>query len=92
MPNTNRNMVQDAENEIRNKAIKSIMKKTGLILYIYLLCYVMLLFFLAVDCYRFSIFSLILAIFSFITTFSFEALEWMDFKSESISSRLATYI
>ena len=33
-----------------------------------------------------------MAIFSFITTFSFEALEWMDFKSESISSRLATYI
>ena len=27
MPNTNRNMVQDAENEIRNKAIKSIIRK-----------------------------------------------------------------
>lgn len=93
MPNTNRNMVQDSENKIRNKAIKKYHEENRFDLkYLFLmLCYVVVFFLLSIATDS-TFFSLILAIFSFITTFSFEALEWMDFKSESISSRLATYI
>lgn len=93
MPNTNRNMVQDSENKIRDKAIKKFHEGNRFDLkYLFLmLCYVVVFFLLSIVTDS-TFFSLILAIFSFITTFSFEALEWMDFKSESISSRLATYI
>lgn len=55
MPNTNRNMVQDAENEIRNKAIKKYHEENRFDL-IYLSLMLCCCFFLAVDCYRFSIF------------------------------------
>lgn len=93
MPNTNRNMVQDAENEIRNKAIKKYHEENRYDLkYLFLmLCYVVLFFLLSIATDS-AFFSLILAIFSFIITFSFEALEWIDFKSDSISSHSVTYI
>lgn len=93
MPNTNRNMVQNSENKIRNKAIKKYHEENKFDLkYLFLmLCYVVGFFLLSIVTNS-TFFLLILAIFSFITTFSFEALEWMDFKSELISLRLTTYI
>ena len=93
MPNTNRNMVQDSENKIRDKAIKKFHEENRFDLkYLFLmLCYVVVFFLLSIVTDS-TFFSLILAIFSFITTFSFEALEWIDFKSKSVSSCLINYI
>lgn len=93
MSNNNKKIVLNAEKKLRKKVIKKYRKENryDFIFLLILQCYVLTLFILSIATDS-SFLSLILAIFSLITTFSFEALEWMDFKSESISSRLATYI
>lgn len=93
MSNLNKNIIHDTENEIRNKTVKKYHKENKFdFKYLFLvLCYVVVFFLLSITTDS-TFFSLILAIFSFITTFSFEILEWIDFKSELIYSRLISYI
>lgn len=93
MSNNNKKIVLNAEKELRKKVIKKYRKENryDFIFLLILQCYVLTLFILSIATDS-SFLSLILAIFSLITTFSFEALEWIDFKSKSVSSCLINYI
>ena len=91
--NNNKKIVLNAEKKLRKKVIKKYRKENryDFIFLLILQCYVLTLFILSIATDS-SLLSLILAIFSLITTFSFEALEWIDFKSKSVSSCLINYI
>lgn len=93
MSNNNKKIVLNAEKKLRKKVIKKYRKENryDFIFLLILQCYVLTLFILSIATDS-SFLSLILAIFSLITTFSFEALEWIDFKSKSVSSCLINYI
>lgn len=88
MSNRNKKIISNVTKEFRKKTIKKYHKEnisnfmSLFLLLFYVLCFIVISFIS-----ESTFFSLALAIFSFIVTLSFEVLEWMDFKSESISSR-----
>ena len=75
MSNNNKKIVLNAEKKLRKKVIKKYRKENryDFIFLLILQCYVLTLFILSIATDS-SFLSLILAIFSLITTFSFEAL------------------
>lgn len=86
MSNNNKKIVLNAEKKLRKKVIKKYCKENryDFIFLLILQCYVLTLFILSIATDS--------SFLSLITTFSFEALEWIDFKSKSVSSCLINYI